>query len=109
MAASVFRFQVRQNVSAGTRRRTDATLKELLVKNHPCQTFCSEEHWSLLWFLAQHGRNLGNFASFVLCRAMVAAVTFQPRAAITCFPHPRLRSRSESSKIIYTSQGFTNI
>jgi len=44
MAASVFRFQIRQNVTADTRRRTDATLNKLVVKNHPCQIFCTEEH-----------------------------------------------------------------
>ena len=44
MAASVFRFQIRQNVTADTRRRTDVTLKKPVVKNHPCQIFCTEEH-----------------------------------------------------------------
>jgi len=44
MAASFFRFQVRQNVTADTRRRTDVTLKKPVVNNHPCQILCTEEH-----------------------------------------------------------------
>jgi hypothetical protein len=44
MAASVFGSQIRQNVTAYTRRRTDVILKKPVVKNHPCQSSCTEEH-----------------------------------------------------------------